>query len=346
MATTITCPKCGLQGDVAEQDSTAATQCPRCDTVIPAAPPITAPAPPITPPPPALNGNREAFARDLDQFFASAFVQRPRGPAPMPPIAGNFAAVELPPRPPPDPHTDPRAEREWLREEQQRLQAYMQRQFSLLQQQRQEFDGWRSQVEATLVAREQELSLQKKILASRQETLEQREAAQIEQLERLKQEDQQRAQGRKDAEKARQEVATERANLAELRATTEALKADYLALENAARERKQIEETEQAQTQRQRQQWQDSLAEMERAVGILTQREREVQELETQIHAELERQEQDLARQRRELQEWRDRVVQESCEKDLLRRKVGILARELEHLRARLARGSEAPPSR
>src|SRR5262249_21110398 len=54
-------------------------------------------------------------------------------------------------------------------------EGYMSKQFAVLQQSREEFSRWRSQVEAALVAREQELNRQTKLLTSRTTELDGRE---------------------------------------------------------------------------------------------------------------------------------------------------------------------------
>src|SRR5262249_37316941 len=89
--------------------------------------------------------------------------------APTPPTA---APADAPASAEP---ASPKAEQEWVQEERQRLEGYMSKQFAGLQQSREEFSRSRSQVEAALVAREQELNRQTKLLTSRATELDERE---------------------------------------------------------------------------------------------------------------------------------------------------------------------------
>src|SRR5205807_267126 len=106
-----------------------------------------------------------------DAFFVQAFSGRPAapsGPTPMP----------LPPRPTlGTPPADAGAEQEWLKEERQRLEEYLSKQFGVLQHRREELAAWQSRIEAALVAREQELNRLQRQCAAQEESLAQRENA-------------------------------------------------------------------------------------------------------------------------------------------------------------------------
>ena len=313
MVTTITCPRCGLQGELPDGMTASQSQCPRCGTVVDAAagPPLPpGPQPPGSQPPGPWNPL-------LDHFFAAAFTQRPLPPGPDPATAfpGGIPGSPLPPGHGPSPPPANAPVENNAVEERLRFQAYMRYQLSALQQQRQELDKLRSQTDAELAARERDLDREKRFLADRRKSIDERDA--------------QNERHSPAAEQFQREIAAEKARLDELRKAVAGVRADYLALEKAVRARKQTSEEQHATT---------ALSKLERAGQSLSQRERELRELETQIRGELDNQEQDLARQRRELQEWHDRLVQDSCEKDVLRRKLGTLARQLEQLRAK------APP--
>ncbi|OAI54526.1 hypothetical protein AYO44_14785 [Planctomycetaceae bacterium SCGC AG-212-F19] len=181
MPTTITCPACGLQGHVPDGFAAPGANCPRCQAYVP----LTGGS---APPPSAMYASNPGAA--IDAFFAQVAAQanqrgaEPVMVAPPPPVPGGeqIAAAEVAAAPGPPAAGDglpanPAAEQEWVREEKQRLDGYMARQFAMLRQQREEFSRWRSEVEAALVGREQEVNRQTKLLAGRTETLDQREAA-------------------------------------------------------------------------------------------------------------------------------------------------------------------------
>lgn len=315
MSTIITCPLCGLQGHVPDGIQAPQTQCPRCGAIVavPASPPAVPQPPPLEPT--TARNPGDTFHPNIGIFFAG-YTSRPGPPGPLPPpSAGGPPTNQFPTRPPPDAKPDPRAGRELLNEERERLQAHVNRQFAQLRQRRQEFDNYRSQLEADLAARQQELNRVNQLLTDQQQALQQQQAAEAAQREKLVQAEQELVQLRQAAEKIRQEAAVEQGRLDELRKAVAAVKADYLALEAAGNRQRS----------------------MAKEASRSAQEEREFRELEKQIRGELERHEQELTHQRRELQAWREQILQESCEKDVLRRKLGILGRELEQLRAKLS---------
>src|SRR5262249_40859340 len=173
MSFTISCPSCGLKGQVPDGFKAPGVECPRCKTYVPM--PNGGPAAgPSAPASPAASGPQ---FNPVDAFFARV------GSPSRPPSAG---ALPGPPPPPPAPPraaaapdsslpVNPQAEQEWLKEERQRLEGYMGKQFGVLRQQREQFDRWRSEIEQALITREQELNRQTKLITSRGSELDQRE---------------------------------------------------------------------------------------------------------------------------------------------------------------------------
>jgi hypothetical protein len=367
MAATITCPGCGLRGQIPESLNTPTLRCPRCGTTVPN--PAKGGS---APPPPPTNASPGPL---LDEFFARAYAAPAvpqTGTPPIPPVAASLppmpvlqvqpvAAPLVAAPPPPDPPVappngattgSPHAEEQWVREERQRLEAYMSKHFALLQQQREEFSKWRTQVEAALVGREQELNRQQRLIGAQNETLQQRTAElgerestvtrQIEEvsstgaqvLQEVEAEKQRLEQIRTEIEQARQEQSELEAGLAPQKQAMEGrLAVEKKALEAQFAKDKQAMEAERAawvQQGAKRKELQDTFAKTEAA---LRRRVSEAMNLEAQIYHELERQEQRLAIERRHLEQTRQDLLAISDEKTELRRKVITLSQELEKLR-------------
>src|SRR5262245_31915562 len=154
MSFTISCPSCGLQGQVPDGFKAPGVECPRCKTYVPMpnGGPTGGPVPSPAPAPPGAVG---PHFNPVDAFF-SRVASSPRQPS---------AAPLPPPPPPPTPApaaaadnplpANAQAEQEWLKEERQRLEGYMGKQFTVLRQQREQFDRWRSEIEQALIGREQ-----------------------------------------------------------------------------------------------------------------------------------------------------------------------------------------------
>src|SRR5262249_49910819 len=155
------CPSCGLQGQVPDGYKAPGVECPRCKTYVP----MPNGGPKAGPSAPAAPSGAGPHFNPVDAFFA------PGGSPPRHPSGGPLPS---PPPPPPAPApataadkslpTNPQAELEWLKEERQRLEGYMSKQFAVIRQQREQFDRWRSEIEQALITREQELNRQTKLI--------------------------------------------------------------------------------------------------------------------------------------------------------------------------------------
>jgi hypothetical protein len=343
MPIVIVCSSCGLQGRVPDGFAEPQVQCPRCGTWLLVAAPDS--APPAQPPMPATAASN---SHPLDEFFARVAAQSDAAPplaAAPPPVA---AAPPIPPAPlaPQGNGIQYQAEREWLQEERQRLETYMAKHFGLLKQQREEFAGWRTQVEETLVAREQEVNRRQRQVAAQEEAQARREAELTEQeagLERQKAEpiiaaeEELKAlqaaigQARQETEQLREiheqlQTDAERLQQESLRAQN-----DLASLEATIQERRQLMEQEQSKWHSQWQHLERRQVALTKAEEMVQRRQAEVKGLEKQIYLELERQEQRLGLERKQLEFSKLELVSAVDEKDILRRKIAQLSRELEN---------------
>jgi hypothetical protein len=212
----IICPGCGLRGQIPDTVKTPSLRCPRCNTDVPnpgpsdppgtsdraapaahtaspghmldeffarayaaasLPPTLTTPIPPVAAGPPAMPAPQPPMVAAPPAMAVPQAATAPPHPPMAPPQApaarsttGNGATS------PSSPSGSPEAEEQWIREERQRLDAYMSKHFALLQKQREEFSQWRTQVEAALVGREQELNRQQKLLNAQNDMLQQRTA--------------------------------------------------------------------------------------------------------------------------------------------------------------------------
>lgn len=347
MPISIVCPSCGLLGRVPDGFTDPQIQCPRCGTSMPLAASDRA-----VPTEPLLPETRASNSHPLDEFFARVAAQSD-APLSMPPVLA--APPPVPAAPPPVPAAPPaplgngvqyQAEREWLQEERQRLEAYMAKHFGLLKQQREEFAGWRTQVEEALVAREQELNRRQRQAASQEEALTRRETELSEQeaaLERRKAEPLiaaeeelktlQAAVGQTRQEAAQLREIRDQLQAAAERLQQESLRAqnDLVSLEAAIQERRQKMEQEQSKWQAQWQHLERRQVALTRAEEMVQRRQGEVKGLEKQIYLELERQEQRLSLERQQLEDSKLELVSAVDEKDILRRKIAQLSRELDN---------------
>ncbi len=314
MSISIVCPSCGLQGDAPDNFQANRVTCPRCAADVPVRDERALAD--ITPLPAALFDSRFHV---IDQFFRG--LETPLAP----PQASHRAAAKTPNGSTaaalagsPD---EARAEEEWEREERTRIDAYVAKQFGLIRQQREETTGWRSQVEATLVSREQNLNRQEKLLAVRTEKARDREA----ECDRREAELAEPAEARRHREELVEAVETQRQVLAAL--TEQLVRAE-------ARRRELTEQ----------------IAEYERA--------REAAEAEAGVRRELEHGAREMARQGRELlvddgiqvrnlrskivglsarleRGRRERTLRAGADLQNMRAKVVFLSRELETLRGK-----------
>lgn len=352
MAAIITCPGCGLRGQIPVTLNTPTLRCPRCNTAVPN--PVRGGSAPSPPPASASPGPL------LDEFFARAYAAPPlsqTGTPPIPPVAASLPPMSMPMSAPPpvvappaiatpaivappsEPASappngaktaSPHAEEQWVREERQRLEAYMSKHFTLLQQQREEFSKWRTQVEAALVGREQELNRQQRLLAAQTESFQQQTAGLAErELAVARQVEEVSSAG----SEILQQVEAEKQRLEQIHQEVEQARQKLSELKSRFAEEKQAMEAERAgwvQQGSKRKEFQDSLTRTETA---LRRRVSETLNLEAQIYHELERQEQRLAVERRQIEQTRHDLLAISDEKTELRRKVITMSQELEKLR-------------
>jgi chromosome segregation ATPase len=297
----IICPSCGLHGRIPEGFAEPQVQCPRCSTTIVIEGNAANPPPAPVPANPPRSAER---AESLDELFARMYSQTAPptdltpGAIPSPPVAPPAAPAPptLSARP-----ADAQAEQQWLAEERQRLEAYMNKQFATLQRQREEFTAWRSQVEATLIAREQEVNRQAKVLTALEGTLRQREHALAERESAAVAEGQRRA----DLDGKLQELESIRSRLqaevADQRALLERLRSAAAEQQVEAPtivERRDAWEKGRAEGAALRQQLDQRAQTLEQAETALQQRQEELDEMETRL--------------RRELGEWEQRLKTES----------------------------------
>jgi chromosome segregation ATPase/DNA-directed RNA polymerase subunit RPC12/RpoP len=307
MPSTIACPGCGLTGQVPDGFAAPQVNCPRCGSTIPtgrqpsgngSAPAESAPP---APPSAAVNPPNSADhrARLVDAFFMQAFNPRPAAPPPGP------APVPLPPRPTLSaPPADPGAEQQWLKEERQRLEDYLSKQFGLLQHRREELAAWQSRIEAALVSREQELNRLQKQLTAQEQTLKQREASVAALSSELQELEAKAAPLRQEVATLQARADSNRAQAAQLAQAAETARADIQKLQ----ELKAEHESRQQLWQQRTQQLEGRQLALEKAEQTHQQRLAEWQELESQVRGELEQREQDLARERRILDEQAEQL--------------------------------------
>jgi len=287
MPLAISCPVCGLSGEVPDGSPAGEGQCPRCGAnfVVPgvegSATEVNGAAP--------INLLSDYFAQFGDQVAGPKEAAAPTEPAVLPPQA---------PLPTPG---DVAAEIAWLQEEKARFEDYIAKQFSALQRKREELAAWQTQVEGTLVSREQEVSRKTRIARSRVESLEQRErevAERMQSFEARERELRNLEEERADLEK---EVVAQREQMKELNLEVtareqeaKAIRTECLRLDTARRQRQRTWERELAEHKERRRTIEDREAQVDKAAAALERRAREIEELELLIRQELERKEQAL----------------------------------------------------
>ncbi len=251
----------------------------QCDTV-----PMNAPSPPI--PVPAL---------PTAQIVPNHPAKEPAHPA---------AAL--------NPNADLTSEYAWLREERDRLEAYTRGQFALITQQREEFLARRTEVEAGLALREQEIHRQMKLLTDRAELLQRHEqdrakgeadlALQQEKLanlvQQLRQLEQTKAKLQSDLGQQRLLLEHLRFQGTQLQEAARAAQAEFAAFEKALHNRRQAWQDEQANFTARREQLDQRCLAQEKAEESLRRRESELDQMEAELRCEIELREQQLARER------------------------------------------------
>jgi chromosome segregation ATPase len=329
MPFTITCPSCGQQGIVPDDYPATEAQCPGCGTFVEV--PANPGAIPV--------GSSEPADPAYHQFSpepASDEVNEPSSLATAAESVSGPAEVETPPAESVEPPAP-------MPEEKPGLQGYLERQFAELRRQREEFVRLRSEIEAALVAREQELHRQARNLAARNEALERREAELAEQefrvaaaVEKLETMEDRLAEVKELLGRLQLDVDAECFQVQELREHSEMLRQQASDAQGELdRLQAQIQENRQTHEQEQHL-WQTRRLEMERRYSALDQAEQamqrriaELDQIETQIRSDVERQRQELASVKQSLEE-RSRAD--------LRPLLEAAGRELAELRAALHR--------
>jgi chromosome segregation ATPase len=308
-----------------------------------------------SPPPPAM---RQPL------LAASPF---PAPGAPIPPAVAVGAAPPPPPpapvaagvaAPPPPAETEvpasPKAEQEWVQEERQRLEGYMSKQFAVLQQQREEFSRWRSQVEAALVGREQELNRQTKLLGGRTAELNEREqglndresgmvavndqvAAAEESLHAV-QESLMQLQLDTDAQRVILEEFREAAQ--HLQMLTQRAETEYAELRAEVDKDRAAHEQERASVRERKHQLEQRQAAVDHSELAMRQRLAEMEKVEGMIRADLQRKEAELVQRGQMLGQGRPVPPASGPDQTALQRQLAAMSQELATLRRKLA---EAP---
>jgi chromosome segregation ATPase len=268
----------------------------------------------------------------IDQFFA--LLSGRETPSRPTSAAAAPVSVAIEPSPSLSPQADSQAVQEWMREEKQRLESYMQKQFATLKQQREELTAWRSQVEQALVAREQELNRHAKLLTARGEALQQREqelAAHAAELEAVRVRLISFEQEVKDLEEKHTRLSQEIEGLSVQRDQACGQVAEQEALAQAVLQQAHDRLATLDQREEQVRRREEGLAQREQAIQ---RRGREIEDLEDAIRQELEEREQEMVAAGRELEERRQELVGiQHGETKALRAKVMALSREVETLR-------------
>jgi hypothetical protein len=321
---------------------------PTCDADVMPEPREAPPIPePVPPPPP---GQPHRRVESLDGYFAGLYDQSLGHLANDLPQAPPGVPSQPAPEMAPEPDVDPRAQFEWLAEERQRLESFMGKQFGLLKRQRFELAAFRSQVEANLMAREQEINRQEKLLTARREALQQREqnlthfeanlSVQNEKLATVSAEVQALQETR---ERVRQDIELLCGRLEQIRVDSEQMQRDKCTAQNdmaALAELRVVQQrkwqAEQSEWANRRRQMEQRALELEKSEKSLQIRSGEMDDLEHQIRQELEKHEQRLILDKQDLESRQEQFLTDQQEKDFLRAKLGAQSQEVERLRKRL----------
>lgn len=159
MPTLITCPKCGLRGDLPDDQIDAVIGCPQCQTEFPARNAVTAPS---------LVDDQDGLAVWVGKGAPPATTPPPRGTLSPGVISGRGLPEEITP-------ANAGAHLAWLRQEVGRFQGYVQVQLDVLRQRREDMARVESEAEAGFLQREHELNRERAAQAARAEELSRRE---------------------------------------------------------------------------------------------------------------------------------------------------------------------------
>ena len=318
MNSLVRCPGCGFEAHIATSTLDLTLTCPRCQAQV-HLPASQAPAAP------------DNQGHPVDQLFAQLLPQMPalRHPELVPTANAIGDSAPAP--------GSPEAERLWLNEERQRLDAYSANQLAALAQQRGKLVDLQSKVEARQVSREQELNRLQKQLDHHAEELRQREqkcagveSALTEQRGLL-------AGAEEDVRRRRQERTELEVQVAELAGeadrlhqATEDARREYGILDETIRDREQAHALEDVLRDRQRLECEQRLASLSSGEKALEQRTAELDRLEERIREELE------ARDRQRRLEWQQRMTALAKGEQALERRAAELDQLEERIRAEL----------
>jgi hypothetical protein len=206
-----------------------------------------------------------------------------------------------------------RAAYEWLRAERQRLEEYTRAQYAVIRQNHQAVMSRNFQNEEELARRSQKLNGDAELLATQAKSLQERAdrlaqqeavaAAQMSALAKTQEELRSLEQAR-DA--LRVEVASQRAVLAELQAQAARMEQGLLATD--LNERQRAQEEKQAELTDRQAQMEQRYQALERAEAAASRRTAELDEMEFRLGKEFEKQERQLALERREIEAQRVRL--------------------------------------
>ncbi len=285
MATTITCPGCGFVGHVDRLVPGDRLQCPKCAAVIT----VTSSAPPASTPVP------HAADPGHDDFYASLARHR-AGPGPevIDWLAGSStdgpARTPAPPGPPSaEPPDDPQLECDWLREERQRFDQYVQahrEQLEQVEKRQQQWAAFNAATQAQLVADQQELCRQRTSVRAREAALAEREqqareaAAEVERCTRQARAAQAACEAMtRDAAARTAAAAAEESRLAERAAELQRRQADVERAERESDERTAALDTAEARLRRDVAELDKRQRQVAEAEQAIERRGREVEEL-------------------------------------------------------------------
>jgi hypothetical protein len=207
----------------------------------------------------------------------------------------------------------------WLQNERRQLEQYTRIQFEMIEKQHQAMLAKHFRSEQMLALRSQELNREMQFLASQAEALQrrsreltEREAVLAGQMERLAcaQEEllgveRTGANVRQDTEPQRISLEMLRAGTAQLKAVDAAAQARFDTFEAQLKERQAAWEKKQSEMITRQAQMEERYKVLEKAEGAAKHRQAELDELENQIRKELEGQEEQLTRDRREVEQMR-----------------------------------------
>jgi hypothetical protein len=259
-----------------------------------------------------LSGQRPDSARPASNFISAGFLL-----GEPPPSAPNVPEERLlqPPQLPPSLEDAPegRAACAWLQAEQKRLEEYTRAQFAIIQQHHQTLLAKNFQNEQAMALRTQQLNRDMELLATQARALQERandlakrEAAVAAQTATLAGAQHELRDLERARDAIREEVTTHRTALQELQSLTARLELSLS--ETSLTERERVLEDKQAELSARQAQMEKRYQDLEKAEAAVTRRAAELDELEFRLEKEFEKQERQLALERREIETLRVRL--------------------------------------